>query len=164
MNNIMLLMEEIELGYLDKNNEYHYLIDDDYHLLSPEEINIKKVGICWDQVEYERYLFDKQNIKNNTYFIVHYDNDKCPTHTFLIYEDNNKYYWFEHAWEMFKGIHEYNSEKEALKFIKEVFIKYELNNNYDNNSLKIYKYDKPEYGLSISDFYKHCEKGEIINI
>ena len=43
MNNIMLLMEEIELGYLDKNNEYHYLIDDDYHLLSPEEINIKKV-------------------------------------------------------------------------------------------------------------------------
>ena len=65
---------------------------------------------------------------------------------------------------MFKGIHEYNSLEEALKFIKEVFIKYELNNNYDNNSLKIYKYDKPEYGLSISDFYKHCEKGEIINI
>ena len=168
MNNIMLLMEEIEYGYKDVNNKYHNSVDnnfsDDYRLESPDEIKESKLGICWDQVEYERYLFDKQNIKNNTYFIVHYDNDKCPTHTFLIYEDNNKYYWFEHSWEKFRGIHEYNSEEEALKDIKEKFIKYELNNNYINNNLYIYKYDKPEYGLSVIEFYKHCEKGENIII
>lgn len=168
MNNIMLLMEEIEYGYKDVNNKYHDSVDnefaDNYRLESPAEIEESKLGICWDQVEYERYLFDKQNIKNNTYFIVHYDNDKCPTHTFLIYEDNNKYYWFEHAWENFKGIHEYDSIEKALKDIKDKFIKYELNNNYVNRNLCIYRYDKPEYGLSVSEFYKHCEKGENIII
>ena len=168
MNNIMILLEEIEYGYKDKDGNIHYdmtsSFSDDYRLQSPDEIKESKVGVCWDQVEYERYLFEKQNIKFNTYFIVHYDNDKCPTHTFLIYEDNNKYYWFEHAWEKFKGIHEYNTEEEALKDIKDKFIKYELNNNYINNNLCIYKYDKPEYGLSVEEFYKHCEKGENIII
>ncbi|MBR4830854.1 MAG: hypothetical protein IKZ96_03725 [Bacilli bacterium] len=168
MNNIMLLLEEIEYGYKDVNNKYHNSVDNDfsdnYRLQSPSEIEESKLGVCWDQVEYERYLLDKQNIKNTTYFIVHYDNDKCPTHTFLIYEDNNKYYWFEHAWEKFKGIHEYDTEEDALKDIKEKFIKCELNNNYINKNLCIYKYDKPEYGISVSEFYKHCEKGENIII
>ena len=168
MNNVMNELNKIEYGWLDKNNEIHKEINkdfsDNYILQSPKEAIKNKIGVCWDQVELERYLFEKQNINYNTYFIVHYDNDKCPTHTFLIYEENNKYYWFEHSWNQFKGIHEYKRELEALKDIKEKFVKYELNNIYKPMNLCIYKYDKPKYGITCLEFYKHCEKGENIII
>ena len=168
ISNIEKELNKIEYGYLDKNNTIHNNVDnefsDNYILQSPEQTLKNRVGVCWDQVELERILFEKENIKFDTYFIVHYDSDKCPTHTFLIYEENNKYYWFEHSWKEFKGIHEYNTELEALKDIKEKFIKAELNNNYDPMNLCIYKYDKPKYGITCLEFYKHCEKGENIII
>lgn len=168
INNIMNTLEKINYGYKDNNNKIHNNVDelfsDTYTLQKPEETLKNRVGVCWDQVELERNLFEKENINIDTYFIVHYDNDKCPTHTFLIFQNNNKYYWFEHSWSKFKGIHEYNTELEALKDIKEKFIKYELNNNYNPMNLCIYKYIKPEYGITCLEFYKHCEKGKNIII
>ena len=90
MNNIIDGLSKIEYGWLDKNNniqkEVNNLFSDNYILQSPEQVIKNKVGVCWDQVELERKLFEKKNIKFNTYFIVHYDNDKCPTHKLLIYE------------------------------------------------------------------------------
>ena len=32
--------------------------------MSPEELLNKKIGVCWDQVELERKLFEENNIKN----------------------------------------------------------------------------------------------------
>lgn len=163
---IMNLMENIEYGWVDTSNNKHTIVDesysDNYILQSPKEIIKHKVGVCWDQVELERYYFKGNNWNIKTYFIVHYDNDKCPTHTFLTFEKNNKYYWFEHSWERFKGIHEYNFLKDLLIDVRDKFIKYELNNNYNKNNLCIYNYKKPKYHLSVLEFYKHCESG--INI
>ena len=89
-NDIMDIMNDIKYGYLDINGNIHYVIDKDfgslYKLQSPRETLNNKVGVCWDQVELERYLFDKKNIKFNTYFIVYYSDNICPTHTFLIYK------------------------------------------------------------------------------
>ena len=86
MNNILNELNKIEYGWLDKNNKIHYEVNnefsDNYILQSPEQTIKNKVGVCWDQVELERILFEKENIKFNTYFIVHYNNGKCPTHTF----------------------------------------------------------------------------------
>lgn len=124
--------------------------------------NKNKIGVCWDQVELERYYFKGNDWNIKTYFIFHYDNDKCPTHTFLNFEKERKYYWFEHSWEKFKGIHEYNSLKDLLVDVIEKFIKYELNNNYYKNNLCIYNYKKPRPHLNVLEFYKHCESG--INI
>ena len=168
MNKIMDILNEIEYGWIDKNNNKHNevnnLFSDNYILQSPEEVLKNKIGICWDQVELERYLFEKEKINFNTYFIEYFNNQNNPAHTFLIYKGNNKYYWFEHSYKLFRGIHEYNSELEALKDIKEKFIKNELNNNYDPMNLYIYKYNKPKYNISCLEFYKHCEKGENIII
>ena len=87
-NDIMNIMNDIKYGYLDINGNIHFDIDEDfeslYTLQSPGETLNNKVGVCWDQVELERYLFDKKNIKFNTYFIVYYSDNICPTHTFLI--------------------------------------------------------------------------------
>ena len=159
-------MNDISYGYMDKDENIHKEMDnsfaDNFALESYMEVLNNKIGICWDQVELERYFFENKNIKHNTYFIVHYDNDKCPTHTFLIYEDNNKYYWFEHSWELYSGIHEYDSEELALKDIKNKFIKSEIDGEYNPMNLCIYKYDKPNSHIDCAEFYKHCESG--INI
>lgn len=165
---IMIIMDAIKYGYMDIKYELHNDIDDKfselYKLQSPQETLENKIGVCWDQVELERYLFTKNNIEFKTYFIVHYDNDKCPTHTFLIYKNNNKYYWFEHSWEKHKGITVYDSELDALKDIKNNFIKDELNNKYNYMNLCIYEYSKPNYGINVLEFYKHCENGNHIII
>ena len=163
---ILDLMTSIRYGWIDRNNSKHTIVDetysDNYILQSPAKVIENKVGVCWDQVELERYYFKDWNIK--TYFLVHYDNDKYPTHTFLTFEKNNRYYWFEHAWEVFSGIHEYESLKQLLLDVRNKFIKYELNNKYITENLILYEYKKPEYYISVQDFYKHCEQGIYIDI
>ncbi len=164
---IMDLMENIEYGWVDKDNKKHVLVDetysDNYILQSPKEIIKNKVGVCWDQVELERYYFKENDWNVKTYFLVHYDGDKCPTHTFLTFEKNNKYYWFEHSWERFKGIHEYKSLKELLFDIRDKFIKYELDNDYVVENLVLHEYQKPKYHISVQEFYNHCDYGTYIN-
>lgn len=166
-NKIMKLMNLINYGWIDKNNVKH--IDDfntfsnEYILQSPEELIKNKVGTCWDQVELERYYFKDYNSFIKTFFIVHYDNNKCPTHTFLVFKKANYYYWFEHSWKKFRGIHKYNTLKELLLDVKNKFIQNELKNNFVENNLIIYEYDKPKYNISVKEFYKHCENGKCID-
>ena len=165
---IMNLMQNIEYGWIDKNKTKHTIIDetysDNYILQSPKEVIKNQIGVCWDQVELERYYFKGNDYNIKTYFIVHYDDNKCPTHTFLTFEKNNKYYWFEHAWEKFRGIHEYNTQKELLIDIKDKFIKYELNNNYIKENIILREYKKPKYHITVQEFYKHCENGTYIDL
>ncbi len=164
---ILNIMQDIEYGWVDKNNIKHIEVDntfsDNYKLQSPQEIIKNKVGVCWDQVELERYYFKGNDWNIKTYFLVHYDGNKCPTHTFLTYEKNNKYYWFEHSWERFSGIYEYLNLKEMLLDIKNKFIKYELNNNYVEENLVIHEYKKPKFNISVQEFYNHCDNGKFID-
>ena len=161
-------MEKIKYGYVDCSNNVHKMVDDVfsklYILQSPLDLEKSKYGVCWDQVELERYYFEKNKILFKTYFIVHYDNDKCPTHTFLVYENNQKYYWFEHSWEKFRGIKCYISLNSLLEDVRQRFIKYELNNNYVDNNLLIYEYSKPNYNINVMEFYRHCENGKLIKL
>ena len=57
---VMDLMQNIEYGWLDKVNNKHRLVDEsfsnNYILQSPKEVIINKIGVCWDQVEFERYF------------------------------------------------------------------------------------------------------------
>lgn len=165
---IFRLMSDIEYGWVDRNNNHYRNSEDlfslNYRLQSPKEIIENKIGVCWDQVELERYYFDSANLNIKTYFICHYDNDKCPSHTFLTFEKDNNFYWFEHSWEKFRGIHKYNSLKELLIDIRKKFIKTELKNKYNKDNLMIYEYNKPKFNISCIDFCKHCENGKNINI
>lgn len=162
------LLSEIVYGWLDKDNIKHYIIDDNYSknyiLQSPEQVISNKIGVCWDQTELERFYFDKLGISVKTYFIVYYDGDKCPTHTFLTYEDNENIYWFEHSWFKHKGIHKYKFSKELLADVRNKFIVDELKDNYNKYNLCVFEYLKPKYGISVQEFYKHCENGKKINI
>ena len=176
MNRILEIMDElrnIEYGFKDKNganlinseswdkNFYNF-----YYLLSPEELLHSKCGVCWDQVELERKLFNDANINCDTYFIYIDDNENLPSHTFLIFQLNNKYYWFEHSWYDMKGIHEYNNIKALLNDVKNKFIdsiKNEINSNLNYETF-IYKYNKPKYHISCDEFYSYIQTQERINI
>lgn len=165
---IMDLMHDIEYGWMDKNNDKHSSIDntfsDTYQLQSPNEIINSKVGVCWDQVELERYYFKANAWNIRTYFIVYYDQDKCPTHTFLTFQKDNKYYWFEHSWKKYLGIWQYDTMESLLLDIKNKFIMDEVKDKYQLENLCLFEYIKPSYHLSVQEFYTHCEKGNIVNI
>ena len=162
---IMDKMNQIEYGWVDKEGNPHIKLEgfsENYLLQKPEELIKSKLGVCWDQVELERYYFKEKGIDIKSYFIVYYDNKRFPCHTFISFEDNNKFYWFEHAWEKHKGIKEFNTLEELLKEVKEKFIELELKNEYDKDYLVIYNYSKPNKKLDTLEFYHHCEKGKKI--
>lgn len=57
----MSIMNNINYDWVDKNNKKHNLVDetfsDNYILQTPKELIENKLGVCWDQVELERFLF-----------------------------------------------------------------------------------------------------------
>lgn len=165
---IMDMMNNIKYGWVDRNNNKYIDIyerfSDNYLLQSPKDIIKNKIGLCWDQVELERYYFKTNDWNIKTYFLVYYDGDECPTHTFLTYEKDNRYYWFEHAWEKFIGIHEYDTRKELLIDVRDKFIKCELGDKCKRSNLFLYEYKKPKNHIFVSEFYNHCENGICIDL
>lgn len=169
-NDIMSVMETIDYGFKDENG--NNIIENDpekwdnqfsnfYYLQTPEELLDTKCGVCWEQVELERKLFQEKNISIKTYFIYMIDGDMLPSHTFLTFEDNNKHYWFEHSWGIYKGIHEYNVELSLLLDVKEKFRReYDYVDEYA--PLFIYEYQSPNYHISCDEFYQYIETQKLI--
>ena len=166
---IMATMNNIEYGFKDKTGfniindslKWEEEFNNFYYLQSPEELLTSKCGVCWDQVELERKLFLDNKLKCATYFIFIQDGASLPSHTFLVYKENTKYYWFEHSWEKYQGIHEYNSLEELLKDIKIKFRKDHPDAN-SNTPIYLYKYEQPPYHITCDDFYEYIETQERI--
>ena len=156
-NEIMNLMENIEYGWLDIYGNRHLKLDPsikkDCYLQSPKELIKSKLGLCIDQVELQRYYF---KYPTKSYIIVYKDNDYERMHTFLTFEKNDKFYWFEHAWTDLKGIYEYNSLDELFEDVKDKYEEFELKFKCKRDKLNIYEYSKPKYNLSPTEFIKHC--------
>lgn len=156
---IMKKMKQIDYGWVDNKGNIHK--DDDidfsleYILQTPNEILDNKVGVCWDQVELERKMFDENKILNETYFIFIDDKFNLPSHTFLVYYLNDRVYWFEHSWYDERGIHEYNSINELLNDVKNKFYKSREKEVIPNLDVHIYKYNKPKFHITCDDFYKY---------
>ncbi|MBQ9318466.1 MAG: hypothetical protein IJR82_02410 [Bacilli bacterium] len=158
---LLKIMSEFDYKWMDKNGNFHDDITpnmyEEYSLMNPEEVLKYKCGICVDQTEFERDWFSKHNFKHKVMTIQIIREDTAPGHTFLIYKDNNKYYWFENAWYDERGIHEYNSYEELIEDIKHKFIA--QNNIQDNemHNLEIFESKKYPYHLSYEemDEYKN---------
>jgi hypothetical protein len=164
---IMNLLSTVQYGWMDKENKRHSCVDSlyskQYKLQSAKEVLKNKIGVCWDQVELERDCFKKSPYQVKTYALVYYDNKNCPMHTFLVYEKENKYYWFEHAWEKYRGIHRYDTLENLLFSVRDKFIADEIKDEFESENLCLYEYSAPEAYISCIDFYKHIEKSKNIS-
>ena len=165
---ILKKLDSIDYGWADIDKNIYREIDKGfkkkYILSSPEEVLKNEVGTCFDLVELERTYFKNLGLKFNTYFMVYYESKKIFTHTFVVYEENEKFYWFEHAWEKYRGIHEYMSLFDLLTDVRDNFKKFNNLKFMDLDYLCVYKYKKPKFHIGLKDFYKHCENGENIII
>ena len=165
------VMKNIEYGWMDRDGLKHWKVDGNfakkYRLQAPEGVLKSKAGVCWDQVELERFLMPS-DVKVRTIFLVYYGEKQAPTHTALLFEEDRKTYWYEHAWEKYKGVYEYSDFKEAVKDIRKKWINFEaekdMGDGWDLNRLFVYEYERMKPHISTRKFYKHCEAGKRLKI
>lgn len=156
-----LLMDEmskIKIGYKSKTGKIHSSFKNDFkanfYLQSPKQLLQSKVGTCFEQVELERELLSKLGIDSRTYLLYYPDNEMDIAHSFIIYKDTQNYYWFEHSWIKYRGLHVYNTKQELLEDVLKKFIETIPTGSLD--SLRLYLYNRPKYGISYSKFFIHC--------
>lgn len=169
MKKLVEIMDDIEYGYKNASGE-NIALDESkwdlefksiYKILNPTELTTQKCGTCIDQVEFERDFFDNRHIACSSYFILgKISEEDRPSHTFLTYRLDSSHFWFEHAWNDFKGIHRYNDEIELLKDVRDKFMKSHGILSKDN--VLICKYRKPKPHLSWEAFYRFVSGEEKI--
>ncbi len=168
---IMQIMDTIAYGFPDKKGanileenpeKYEDAFRDFYYLQTPEELLQSKCGVCFCQVELERKLFLEKELQVKTYFICTYDKENLPSHTFLTYESHGKFYWFEHSWGEYRGIHEYDTLKELLLDVKKKFI-----NSHEASRdayTFVYEYQKPPFHINCDGFYAYMETQKLMKL
>ena len=145
-------MGDIEYEWMDKKGNFRKDFPPEmfteYSLMSPEEVLKYKKGVCTDQCVFERDWFRKHNYNFDVMSIQVFRDNDAPGHAFLWYEENSKYYWFEHAWYDEAGIHEYNSYDELINDIKNKFI---IQNDIKESEMdNLVIKQEPEYPYHIS--------------
>lgn len=100
--------------------------DQYYQYQSPYVFNKSKVGTCWDYVGYESWYFSRnfQNVQYNTYCIIFRDGITDPSHTFLIFQLNGKYYYFESSYKKNAGIYVGQNENELIEHVISMMIEH----------------------------------------
>ena len=160
-------MEQITYGYKGKTKLHIYTEEDfndawydEYLLSSPTEVIKNKIGNCWDQTELERYWFEKHNYKVKTIYVMvnlPYENP-YPTHTFLIYQDNNKWYYFENSDYNNRGIHSKDTLEEIIEYQQTKYKEYLKSFDITNEELSkiiIKEYKKPKYNITAKEFLEY---------
>jgi catalase len=135
----------------------------EYFLQKPEELLKNKFGVCWDYIELERSWFESLGYEVKTFYmaVIRDEGSKLPTHTFLAYYDNNKWYWFEYSWYNERGIREYESLEKLIRDANEKHTKSLLKEGAspeDVKNHKVYEYKNAPFGASPIDFVKHVIK------
>lgn len=172
------MKKNINYGFIGRNGKKYYdMFSEEWNdwysqciVQSGEEVLESKIGTCWDQVELERLWFEEKGYNIYTFFMwfeVNREND-FPSHSFLIYEQDNKFYWFENAFESERGIHKFNSLEEAIENVKYKQIKYTKMNypdisDDDINNLVVYEYSKPINHLGVAEYLDYVTSNKYIN-
>lgn len=116
--------------YLWMKNNFKY--KNHTKLQSISQMLILPRGSCHDQVYFEMFYIQQMQLQYGAFFIIESNlkEQGGMTHSFLWYKKDNKYYWFENAWEDYSGIHEFNSLKDIIREIK----KMHLENKWGNRT------------------------------
>ena len=145
------LSEFFRYGLVVQGKAYNlpgkYTIDEFYHSIDPLDFHEFKVGICWDYVAYEDFVF-RSFYKTVKYKLYYIESEDGRTHTFLVYWKNDKPVLFEALLRGCRGCFEFKNIKELFTFI--------VNKHFQNHKQKSYfilEYNQPnEYGMTSKEF------------
>ena len=177
---LSFMTENIAYGFIGKNSKEAYPTDfkkeaedadfkkeadaafeNEYYIQSPDELLKSRLGVCWDQTELERHWFSGQKPEYNYKALIMFDpkdpKEGITPHTFLAFEKNKKWCWFEHSFQDLRGIHEYDTlEDLIIDVVKKIR---EAESNYikkptaeDLKNIKVCEYETPEFGSGPEEF------------
>lgn len=172
--------ENIKYGFVDvnekiygtwNNQEFQQECQTKWRLSSPERLIKVRYGHCFDQVELERDWFNNHNYNFKTFYIIFElpFNNSYSMHTYLVFEKDGKYYYFEHSDFKNRGIYEFETYQDAIDYQRNKYIEYNEQRNVINkeilNCLHIYEYINPTYGCTMNEFISNIlENGkEVVN-
>ena len=118
---------------LDMKDIWHSVVQE------PHQLEKNKKGMCLDYVEYEKDYFTEAGFEDkiHTYDISYTDSDgDHPSHVFLVFDHNNKYYWFEKAWHSEAGIYEFDTLTELFQTVAK------KHKNTEGTDLRIVEYNR----------------------
>lgn len=130
---------------------YEKLLFHTYYLQKPDEILKSGYGICYDQVELERYWFLKHGYQVWTYYTPYHN------HAFLIYKDGPHYILYERSIKKYNGIYPLNSLEEALAYYKKMQLQ-----DSCLSDISFYCYDEVPFGCSVYEFIDFVTKDKTI--
>ena len=81
--------------------------------------------------------------------------NSLPTHTFLAYQQDNKFYWFENSFEAQRGIHEYDNFDELAEDVKKKFFesaKHSGAKDDDFKDIMFLNYETPKFDCDCNEF------------
>lgn len=154
---LLKFMDSIEYGYFANGKIYKETdMEDDfgsYHLMSPLEVFKYRIGVCQDQSLFEYYVLNKLGYQNIKLFFIH--QFYTTTHTFLIYQKENDWYYFENSFTAYRGIH---GGFKTIGSIIELVKKQMVEHTYSKDGFLVKEQD-PEYlltkiGVNIVDYLK----------
>ncbi len=148
-------------GWYDEEGKLHEGLREgdfvkNYRMQSADEVKNHKNAICWDLCELEREYFSSRKIPFMTVFAVNKYMKNKPNHTFTIFKNNGKYYWFEASWDFMKGVREYYSLEDLFQDFRRNFTNFVKGRPYVTEDIKFYCYKKPKARLGCNAFYIHC--------
>lgn len=114
------------------NDEYG--AENDPPTKTAEEVLATGTGHCAEQSYLEKKVLDELGYETQLIFVKE-NNSKNDygadgnAHVFLTYQDNEKYFWFEHSMEHMRGIHKYDSEEELLQDVAKNWWRYDENSD-----------------------------------
>lgn len=158
--------KNIEYGYVGKENKIYSTddvdfgknFDTEYFLQTPEQLIASKHGVCWDQTELEREWFLKKGYDFKLFFLafIKEELNNLPTHTFLVYKNDDKFYWFENSFGSQRGIHEYKGLDALIKDVKNRQFDYAKKECWatedDFKDITVFEYETPNFGSNPEEF------------
>ena len=133
IDDIFKFMDEIKYGWIDVEGNIHYDMNGfrlNYRTMSIKKTLKYKVGTCIEQTILIKYLLDQLKIKNDVYCTRIYEdenfndlNAKERMHCFVLFYLDNCVFQIEHPDPDRKGIHKFNSKKDAIDFLVKYYEK-----------------------------------------
>lgn len=117
-----------------------------YRTMPVNEFAKKKIGTCWDFVNYQHHICKTNGYPDKSYMIVarrSKEPDDILTHTFTVVNIGGKNYWIESARWKDRGVHEINSYKDVVEKLKK--------DDFGKADYDLYEYDPEGMDKGLTD-------------